>query len=138
MRKAAFVLFITLSLTLTAQDNKQDNPIDKRLKHCLDSTQSTTLSMIECTYQAYTEWDQELNKYYKLLLKEFGESQSSVLLKSAQISWLSYRDKEFGLIDKIYDNDGTMWGPIRVNRRMEIVRSRALELKEYYEIMTMH
>ena len=130
-------LFLALTISVLAQNRTAVNLIDKRLNRCLDSTHSTTASMIECSAQAYKEWDVELNKYYKLLMAT-PDSETKTKLKTAQIAWLAYRDYEFILVDRFYTNDGTMWGPIRINKKMEIVRQRALDLKEYYDVLNIH
>ncbi|MCD1118685.1 hypothetical protein LO744_17735 [Chryseobacterium sp. C-17] len=46
-----------------------------------------------------------------------------------------YRDKEFAFISKFYFElkKGTMWYTIAENKKKEMVKSRALDLQEYYE-----
>lgn len=136
MKNCLIVLFLFLSITKVVAQVKE-HQIDKQLRKCLDSTQSTTASMLDCTGVAYDAWDKELNKYYKNLMATLG-AEGKAKLKTAQVNWLTFRDNEFKLIDALYNNEGSMWGPIKLKRQMEIVRARALELKEYYEMINLH
>ena len=57
-------------------------------------------------------------------------------LRLAQLEWLKYRDLDFKLIDSIYDAmQGTMYIPMCVDARMEVVKKRALELKSYLDLI---
>jgi len=58
-------------------------------------------------------------------------------LRLAQLEWIKYRDLDFKLIDSVYDTmQGTMYIPMRVDARMEVVKKRALELKGYQDLVT--
>ena len=58
------------------------------------------------------------------------------LLKSAQLSWITYRDSEFKLIDSIYDGiQGTMYIPMRIDEKMQIVKQRALALASHVDML---
>lgn len=115
------------------------NIIDRDLKACLDSeTNETTVGMVYCATEAESRWDAEMNKYYKLLQKTLRPDEMAKL-KASQIKWLEFRDAEFSTANKIYDDmQGTMWRIVSVDTDMEIVKQRALELKSYYDDLTMH
>jgi uncharacterized protein YecT (DUF1311 family) len=58
------------------------------------------------------------------------------LLKSAQLNWITYRDNEFKLIDSIYDGiQGTMYIPMRIDEKMQIVKQRALALASHLDML---
>jgi uncharacterized protein YecT (DUF1311 family) len=58
-------------------------------------------------------------------------------LRLAQLEWIQYRDQDFKLIDSLYDTlQGTMYIPMRIDARMEVVRKRALQLKGFLELIT--
>lgn len=123
---------LLLSIFVNAQEKHQ---IDIELEKCLsiDSNQ-TTVGMSNCVYDAEIKWDKELNKYYKLLMDTLNrESRQSLQLSQRQ--WIEYRDKEFEFIYSFYlsEMQGTMWENVASNQRMEFVKHRALELKQYYE-----
>jgi len=54
-------------------------------------------------------------------------------LVEAQRNWISFRDSEFKLIDKYYFDvkKGTMFYVIAENKKLEIVKERALQIEEY-------
>jgi uncharacterized protein YecT (DUF1311 family) len=57
-------------------------------------------------------------------------------LRLAQLEWIKYRDLDFKLIDSIYDSmQGTMYIPMRIDARMEVIKKRALELKGYLDLV---
>ncbi|WP_040496767.1 lysozyme inhibitor LprI family protein [Fulvivirga imtechensis] len=124
------VVFSSFTSVIFAQIK---HPIDKELDLCLEEA-TPTAAAIECMTKASEAWDKELNKYYQLYLAALNEENKETL-KEAQRQWIVYRDKEFSLIDAHYYNqlEGTMWRPIAAGTRMRIVKSRALELQNYYE-----
>jgi uncharacterized protein YecT (DUF1311 family) len=138
MRFAVLILVLT-SLTYplaTASGSVQEpqHPIDKALEACIDKNGSTA-GMVECTDKAYAAWDKELNKNYGELMRALKPSQKEAL-KLAQLEWIKYRDLDFKLIDSLYDTmQGTMYIPMRIDARMEVVKKRALELKGYLELI---
>jgi len=110
-------------------------PIDKAEDACISKTSSTD-AMLKCTASAYDSWDKEMNKYYNLLMKKLSAEQKSELLK-AQKSWLAFRDNDFKLINSsIKEKQGTMYLNVASGERREIVKQRALQLKEYYSIVS--
>ena len=124
------LLFATAS---TAQEQLQ-HPIDKALDACIDKNGSTA-GMVECTDKAYAAWDRELNKNYTQLMRQLTPAQKTVL-KTAQLDWLKYRDSEFKAIDSIYDTlQGTMYIPMRIAERLEVVKRRALALAGYIDLL---
>jgi len=93
--------------------------------------------MIQCEVIAYQDWFEEMDKYYNLLLDTLSE-ESAELLISSQEAWSEYNSKEHSFSSKMYysDMDGTMWRVVNAQRVKDIVRTRALELKDYYDSYT--
>ena len=116
----------------------EEHPIDVRNNAChdIDSNQ-TTYGMMQCEAVAREEWFIEINNYYNLLLDTLSESADS-LLKASQEAWIEYNLKEKSFSSSLYysEMDGTMWRVVNAGRMKDIVRKRALELKEYYETFT--
>jgi uncharacterized protein YecT (DUF1311 family) len=135
----SLIIFTLITIQTFGQENqsKEKHPIDIRLEKChaIDTNQ-TTYGMMNCEAIARDEWDKEMNKYYKLLMDTLQKDEKAKL-KTAQISWLSYRDKERDFSGTMYYNmQGTMWRVAAAGRSCDIVRQRALELKEYYDMLT--
>lgn len=132
MKKLLFtILFLIAALPLMAQ--KYDHPIDKTTEDCMEKDMSTA-GMVKCLNEAYDKYDKELNRLYKILMKGLDE-ESAKELKSAQLEWIAFRDKEFKLIDAVYSKlEGTMYIPMRVSDRVEIVKKRVLDFEAYAEL----
>jgi uncharacterized protein YecT (DUF1311 family) len=134
MRELFFALAsILLLATVSIAQEETQHPIDKALEACIDKNGSTA-GMVECTDKAYAAWDKELNKNYGELMRTLKPKQKETL-RLAQLEWIKYRDLEFKLIDSIYDTlQGTMYIPMRIDARMEVIKKRALELKGYLDL----
>jgi uncharacterized protein YecT (DUF1311 family) len=126
----AFLCFLCLSFAAIAQDAQEQHPIDIALDKCMDKNPSTH-GMVVCLDEAYKKWDAELNKNYKAVALKLDAKQKAALLTS-QRKWLEYRDLEFKFQDALYATmEGTMYQPMAINDRLEVVKKRALTLKSY-------
>ncbi len=136
MKKILFIaLFFILIISLKIYSQEDKHPIDVYLDSCMEINPSTA-GMVRCTDEAIKMWDNELNKYYKLLIKTLND-ESVNSLKSAQLEWIVFRDKEFTNIENIYSKmEGTMYIPMQLFARLEIIKTRALQLQDYYELLT--
>lgn len=133
IRYSFLLLSLFLPIIVSAQETPK-HPIDKALDICIEKDPSTA-GMVSCTDRAYKKWDQELNKNYRTLMSKLKPAGKS-LLKSGQLTWIRYRDNEFKLIDSIYDDiQGTMYIPMRVAEKMEIVKQRALALGSHVDML---
>ena len=60
------------------------------------------------------------------------DAKQKAALLAAQRKWIEYRDLEFKFQSALYATmEGTMYQPMAVNDRMEVVKKRALDLKSY-------
>ncbi len=115
--------------------DKGQHPIDKAEEQCL-SKNSTTAGMCNCTYAAQVKWDEEMNKYYLLLIKKLNKEEG-LKLKEAQRAWIKFRDKEFEFINTRYLEpfEGALYQTIAADEAMEVVKARALDLQTHYDIL---
>jgi uncharacterized protein YecT (DUF1311 family) len=128
----ALICLLLLASVSFAQE-ETPHPIDKALDACIEKNGSTA-GMVECTDKAYAAWDKELNKNYLALMRKLKPAQKE-LLKAAQLEWIKSRDDDFKVIDSIYDTlQGTMYIPMRIDARMELVKKRALQLQGYLDL----
>ena len=140
MIKALFIFSVSLSIVSNsfAQLQNEPHPIDIKLEKChsIDSNQ-TTLGMKNCEWVAYGEWEKEIDKYYNLLLDTLS-LETSVILIEAHNNWKIFSENEHEFSRQLYYNEmeGTMWHVINASRLKNIVKQRALELKEYYDTFT--
>jgi uncharacterized protein YecT (DUF1311 family) len=110
------------------------HPIDAKFEKCVEADPSTA-GLIGCASAAATEWDGELNQAYKILV---GALKGKALdgLKQSQRAWITQRDKEFALQEALRaELSGTMWGPVMADQRVTFVKTRALQLRAYAEIL---
>lgn len=132
MKKLLFT-FLLLFAAIPLMAQKYDHPIDKAIEDCMEKDMSTA-GMVKCLNEAYDKYDNELNRLYKILMKGLDE-ESAKELKSAQVEWIVFRDKEFKLIDAVYSKlEGTMYIPMRVSDRIEIVKKRVLDFEAYADL----
>jgi uncharacterized protein YecT (DUF1311 family) len=110
------------------------HPIEKSTEACLDKT-SSSMGMLRCNTNAYKQWDQELNRVYKALMRELKHNKKAKrALRKAQRAWLKYKKAELKNIYSIYASlDGSMWAPIAADARTAITKERALTLKSYVD-----
>lgn len=132
------LLFFAISIFILSSkvfSQEIPHPIDVFLDSCMEKNQST-MGMTKCTDEAVKMWDDELNKYYKILMTMLDD-ESIKALKSAEKQWIEFKDKEFTNIDLIYSKlDGTMYIPMHSYAKLEIIKARALQLKDYYDLLT--
>lgn len=129
MKKSISILFLFLINVFSMAQNK----IDADLEKCL-SQRNSTAGQVSCVSSARDSWDKELNKSYISLSQKLTKNGKKELVE-AQRSWILFRDSEFKLIDKYYFDvkKGTLFYVIAENKKLEIVKERALQLKEYDE-----
>jgi uncharacterized protein YecT (DUF1311 family) len=133
---AFFLAFFFLAVAAFSQEAEEKHPIDIALDKCMDKNPSTQ-GTVGCLEEAYKKWDAELNKNYKALTLKMDAKQKAALL-AAQRKWIEYRDLEFKAQISVYETmQGTMFQPMAVNDRMEVVKKRALDLKNYLELLEM-
>jgi uncharacterized protein YecT (DUF1311 family) len=133
MRHITLCVLALLSV-LPVQAKDAANTIDLTTESCLNTNESTA-GMLECFSRSEKEWDTELNRVYKALqgkLKPAGQD----ALKQAQKAWMGQRDKEFELINALHAQlDGTMWIAVMAEKRADVVKTRALALQAYVDLL---
>jgi uncharacterized protein YecT (DUF1311 family) len=134
MTKLSLLLLLLFAVPCAARAQEQStHPIDKAFEACTEKDPSTG-GMVQCIDVAYKKWDQQLNRNYQALMAKLNPA-GKAALKSAQLGWIGYRDKEFKLIDSIYDTlEGSMYVPMRYDQKMQVVRNRALALATYKDL----
>jgi uncharacterized protein YecT (DUF1311 family) len=137
MNKTLLVVFLFFSLlTFSQTQKKSENAIDAIESKCLNKDNISNADMCNCTIDARESWDKELNKYYNLLKTKLPAAAFAVL-KESQKEWMIYRDKEYAFISKFYYEvqEGTMWYAVAEGKKKELVKTRAIELQQYYKML---
>ena len=109
------------------------HPIDKTERDCIAKVYST-YDISQCSYKAMDMWFKEIDKYLGLLKTITTEEDYTNILK-AQENWKKYQEAEFVALSPIMNKQGTMFQNVAVGNKTNVVKERALELKELYETL---
>ncbi len=95
---------------------------------------SSTIGMLQATYDKEKDYDQLLNKYYNKLIEMLNEEDKAILI-TAQKNWMSFRDSERIFNQLIsrdeYSGGGTIQKLLVADRYTDITKKRVLELHTY-------
>lgn len=107
--------------------------IEERMRLKLEIDYSTS-GMVGAAYDAEAEYDELLNKYYKLLMSRLGETEKNALRQS-QRNWIEYRDSERELNQLLtsdhYSGGGTIQRVIAASKYLDITKTRVIDLYQY-------
>ena len=111
------------------------NPIDKKEAYCINKTNNSS-DLRTCIYDASEDWEKEINKYL-LLLKKSTTKEQYKIIKDSQNLWIKEKEKDYQVVDKfIYNHGGTMYFDIAAGEYKDIIKNRALFLKNLYLVHT--
>jgi len=129
-RRLVTFLFCVLLLGSPGGSREEKDPIDRRWDACVERD-PTTAGMVRCAEEALRAWDEEMNRVYRELQGRLDPGGREAL-RTAQRAWPAWRDAEFRFIGRLYGSRaGTMYLPMEVGRRVDLVRRRTLELRAY-------
>lgn len=104
--------------------------IDKTEQECISKT-ANTFEMNRCSQVAQQSWERDIKKNLAEL-KKILNTESYKKLQLSQISWEYYKKNDYKLIDSLISHkQGTMYLNFREGWKTEIVKQRALILREY-------
>lgn len=123
-----------ISQSKTQEDETEKlHPIDKAERDCIAKVYST-YDISQCSYKAMDMWLKEIDKYLGLLKTITTEEDYTNILK-AQENWKKYQEAEFVALSPIMNKQGTMFQNVAVGNKTNVVKERALELKELYDTL---
>ncbi len=120
------------SLIQNNQENTAEilDPIDEAERDCISKT-ADTYEMNRCSQIAQRSWEKDIQNNLAEL-KKFLSSEDYKKLQLSQTSWDNYKNKDYEFINSVVlYKQGTMYQNIREGWRTEIVKQRALNLREY-------
>jgi hypothetical protein len=126
MRTLNFLLIITIftSHIIVAQEHPLDIEFEKAFQETRENRMNGALSYELLSESMIVDWDNELNRVYRVLLNKLSEEKQKQL-RNSQRKWIEFRDAEFKLLQDIDEN--AMY-PQQKAREMKYVRQRTLEL----------
>jgi uncharacterized protein YecT (DUF1311 family) len=86
-----------------------------------------------CPGRSMQIWDAELNKTYRQLRKDLSPGASKALQKSETL-WTMYRDAEFSLIDRLYENMEAAAKVDALAAKEAIIKRRLQELYDMSDV----
>ena len=117
-----------------AEESASKHPIDQFEEEQIEKDWSTA-GMVNATVEATNKWEEEMNKYYELLKQELSSSEKEQLIKS-QEAWLKFHGEEVKNITNVFAQlTGTIYITMRAANFRELVKIRAQDLKDYYELI---
>jgi hypothetical protein len=129
------LLFIVVKVN--AQTEIITDSIDSAYDACIEND-PTTVGAVGCDYEAQLRWNSLIEKYYKLLMDSFKTEPEKASLTTSRKLWTEYFNNERQLHQIIFNQDGSMWPPVRSGSSLAIVKTRALQLIEYYDTLNQH
>ncbi len=132
--KKVVIIFLIVLLTNCFVNAEEQYPIDKLEEESIQNDW-TTSGMVNATVKATGMWEKEMNKYYGLLKKELDSPEREQLTRSQQ-AWLKFYNEEIKNISNVFGQlTGTMYIPMCAANVRELVKTRALDLKHYYDLI---
>lgn len=143
MKKILIQITITLLLivliffslkTVASTDKSEQNTIDMQLEKCIEKDYSTS-GMNKCVYAVTDAWLEQISIYSDLIKKELSKEQLTIFIE-AQKTWEHYYELEKKLVvETVYNKEGTIHTNIAAGMLQNLVKQRALYLKNYlYEL----
>lgn len=137
-RNPLFVVVLVVSLFSLHRlfASEAADATDQALTACLnDPSKGSTADQVDCEITALRSYDKRMNAAYSKLLKSLPPD-AAVALKTAQRSWISYRDMEARARNGLFESrQGTMYAPMQADAETALTRDRALMLERYARIL---
>jgi len=130
--KTLLVIALSFPVFAHAQDEsykEEDIDLEYRLCKLKDSSVS---NICDCAFIAYDKWNKQLDAAEKRLDKLLKE-ENRLQLKKSDTSWMAYKDQEFTLFDYIYSKQGNYWCTLRQDSRIDVIKTRTIQLRNYFE-----
>jgi uncharacterized protein YecT (DUF1311 family) len=133
LRTAIFIGMVITMCPAIAQTTRQDK-IDENYFNCLQKDTSY-VNICNCAFEAFGKWDKEMDRTYNKLLRTLKKDKDKAAIKHSQKAWLAFKDAEFNTYNNIYNLPGNNWSLLRQNGRIDLLRARTLQLREYLEAL---
>lgn len=116
-----------------AQTHKQE-AIDIEYQKCV-AKDTTCGNVGNCAFIVYGKWEKQMTAIYEKLLRALKKDDEKTALRKAQAAWLAYKEATFVSYDFMFNLPGDKWCRLRHEARIDVVRQRTLELRDYYEYL---
>ncbi len=120
---SSMILCFLVAFHASAQNPQTTDP-------CADG--QTTVEMRDCAGREYKQADAELNAVYKQLMSTLSDKAEQAALKTAQQSWLKYRDANCEF-DAFENRGGTIYPVVYTSCLTAMTRARTKEMRAQTE-----
>ncbi len=107
---------------------------------CLSDVDSCTVrgsssSKVRCLQSMYAKYEVLLDQNYTKLISKLDNEHKTVIEES-QKDWVKFRDKEFKIIEKLYNIDhGSDELIFMEEYKVDILKQRAVQLQQCFELL---
>lgn len=125
---------VLLALTSVPASAEDEHPIDQALSQCLETPEGmSTHGMRACLSQANADWDRELNRIWKGLMRELP-AEAQTALRASQRQWLAFRDADVAALESAYASmEGSMYLVMLADSVVSLTRDRVRQLDALLE-----
>lgn len=123
-----------LTLGAPAHAEEDGHPIDQALSQCMETPEGmSTHGMRECLSQANADWDRELNRVWRELMRELP-AEAQTALRASQRQWLAFRDADVAALEAAYGSmQGSMYLIMLADSVVTLTRDRVRQLDALLE-----
>lgn len=127
------LMSVVLAFAFSVSAQEKPHPIDAALAACKKKRGASTRGEAECLTSALQAWQRDIDRSYAGL-KKLLKGDELKASDADQRDWLNYQDQQFDAINQQLRNKrGTMWVAVRIQRRIDIVKPKALELESHLQ-----
>ena len=131
----AIILVITAFSAAAQVEDTVRHPIDIALDSCMRDADYNEEAIAHCLMEALKSWRAEAEKNYQMLYAVLNEPDRK-RLEEARRQWQEYESTENVLARSLYsDKNKYPYGIVPISRAIDIAKSRAADLKEYYDLI---
>lgn len=136
MKKYFTLILIAVSLSVSAQEaTVEKHPIDIALEKCIREADYNEKAIAQCLMEALKSWKAEVEKNYQQLYAVLDEPNRKKL-EEAKKQWQEYEGSENVLARGLYsDKNKYPYGIVPISRSIDLLKMRAADLKEYYDLL---
>lgn len=130
------VCLILCTLSLAANQNQHQHPLDAALTRALDEPANQSTHGTIRLYEEYAgKWEKELKRVLEALTRKLSPADRSVL-EAAQKQWQTWAATEKKTIETVYGRlQGTMYRPMAVYAELNLTRLRVMQLAHYLTML---
>lgn len=136
MRSILFTIILVLfNINISFSESVEE--IETELQNCIETGEELP---IECYIIAEEKWDKKLNEVYQTLKKKLPKA-SFEKLKTAQIAWVKFKEKEKENFDELHviAEDSMNYNAMNLGESIgfkmyKITKDRTLDLMSYLEL----